>query len=70
MALDELREARDMTQQHLARILKINQAAVSEMGPTPHIRKERECEGKPGGGGGYPLCSRKCTGPEMGNVVV
>ncbi len=31
MALDELREARDMTQQHLARILKINQAAVSKM---------------------------------------
>jgi transcriptional regulator with XRE-family HTH domain len=31
MALDELREARDMTQQHLARILKVNQAAVSKM---------------------------------------
>ncbi len=31
MALDELREARDMTQQHLARILGINQAAVSKM---------------------------------------
>ncbi len=31
MALDELREARNMTQQHLARILKINQAAVSKM---------------------------------------
>jgi DNA-binding XRE family transcriptional regulator len=31
MALDELREARDMTQHHLARILKINQAAVSKM---------------------------------------
>jgi transcriptional regulator with XRE-family HTH domain len=31
MALDELREARDMTQEHLARILKINQASVSKM---------------------------------------
>jgi transcriptional regulator with XRE-family HTH domain len=31
MALDELREARDMTQRHLARILGINQAAVSKM---------------------------------------
>ena len=31
MALDELREARAMTQQHLARILKVNQAAVSKM---------------------------------------
>lgn len=31
MALDELREARDMTQQHLANILGINQAAVSKM---------------------------------------
>jgi transcriptional regulator with XRE-family HTH domain len=31
MPLDELREARDMTQQHLARILKVNQAAVSKM---------------------------------------
>ncbi len=31
MPLDELREAREMTQQHLARILKINQAAVSKM---------------------------------------
>jgi len=31
MALDELRDALDMTQQHLARILKINQAAVSKM---------------------------------------
>lgn len=31
MALDELREARSMTQQHLARILKVNQAAVSKM---------------------------------------
>jgi DNA-binding XRE family transcriptional regulator len=31
MALDELREAREMTQQHLARILKVNQAAVSKM---------------------------------------
>jgi transcriptional regulator with XRE-family HTH domain len=31
MALDELREARKMTQQHLARILKVNQAAVSKM---------------------------------------
>jgi transcriptional regulator with XRE-family HTH domain len=31
MALGELREAREMTQQHLARILKVNQAAVSKM---------------------------------------
>jgi len=31
MALDELREARDMTQQHLATILKVNQAAVSKL---------------------------------------
>ena len=31
MALDELREARDMTQQHLAKILGVNQAAVSKM---------------------------------------
>jgi transcriptional regulator with XRE-family HTH domain len=31
MALDELREAREMTQQHLARILNVNQAAVSKM---------------------------------------
>ena len=30
MALDELREARAMTQQHLAGILKVNQAAVSK----------------------------------------
>jgi transcriptional regulator with XRE-family HTH domain len=31
MPLDELREAREMTQHHLARILKVNQAAVSKM---------------------------------------
>jgi transcriptional regulator with XRE-family HTH domain len=31
MALDELRAAREMTQQHLARILGVNQAAVSKM---------------------------------------
>jgi len=31
MALDELREAREMTQVHLAKILGINQAAVSKM---------------------------------------
>ena len=31
MPLDELREARAMTQVHLARILKVNQAAVSKM---------------------------------------
>jgi transcriptional regulator with XRE-family HTH domain len=31
MPLDELREAREMTQMHLARILKVNQAAVSKM---------------------------------------
>ena len=31
MALDELRQARDMTQVHLARILRVNQAAVSKL---------------------------------------
>jgi transcriptional regulator with XRE-family HTH domain len=31
MALDELREAREMTQQHLAKILGVNQAAVSKL---------------------------------------
>ena len=31
MALDELREARELTQQHLAELLGINQAAVSKM---------------------------------------
>jgi FMN-dependent NADH-azoreductase len=31
MPLDELREARDLTQVHLARILKVNQAAVSKL---------------------------------------
>src|SRR5207245_11464933 len=31
MALDELREAREMTQQHLAKILGVNQAAGSKM---------------------------------------
>ena len=31
MALDELREAREMTQEHLAKILSVNQAAVSKM---------------------------------------
>ena len=31
MPLDELRQAREMTQMHLARILKVNQAAVSKM---------------------------------------
>jgi DNA-binding XRE family transcriptional regulator len=31
MPLDELREAREMTQQTLAQILKVNQAAVSKM---------------------------------------
>jgi transcriptional regulator with XRE-family HTH domain len=31
MALDELRQAREMTQVHLARILGVNQAAVSKM---------------------------------------
>ncbi len=31
MPLDELREARDMTQAHLARILRVNQAAVSKL---------------------------------------
>jgi DNA-binding XRE family transcriptional regulator len=31
MPLDELREAREMTQVHLAKILGVNQAAVSKM---------------------------------------
>ena len=31
MPLNELREARDMTQVHLAKILRVNQAAVSKM---------------------------------------
>jgi DNA-binding XRE family transcriptional regulator len=31
MTLDELREARELTQEQLARALKINQAAVSKM---------------------------------------
>jgi transcriptional regulator with XRE-family HTH domain len=31
MPLTELREARDMTQQHLAKILNVNQAAISKM---------------------------------------
>ena len=31
MALDELRQAREMTQVHLAKILRVNQAAVSKM---------------------------------------
>jgi DNA-binding XRE family transcriptional regulator len=31
MPLDELREAREMTQMHLAKILGVNQAAVSKM---------------------------------------
>ena len=31
MALDELREARELTQEQLARLLHVNQAAVSKM---------------------------------------
>ena len=31
MALDELRVARDMTQEHLAKILNVNQSAVSKL---------------------------------------
>ena len=31
MALDELREARNMTQEHLATILRVNQSAISKM---------------------------------------
>lgn len=31
MALDELREAREMTQVHLAKVLGVNQAAVSKL---------------------------------------
>ena len=31
MPLDELRAAREMTQEHLAKILRVNQSAVSKM---------------------------------------
>jgi len=31
MALDELRVARDLTQEHLARILRVNQSAISKI---------------------------------------
>lgn len=31
MALDELREAQHMTQEHLARLLKVSQGAISQM---------------------------------------
>ena len=31
MALDELRVARDLTQEHLAKILRVNQSAISKM---------------------------------------
>jgi predicted transcriptional regulator len=31
MPLDELREARDLTQEQLARVLRVNQAAISKM---------------------------------------
>ena len=31
MALDELRQAREMTQVHLAKILGVNQAAISKL---------------------------------------
>ena len=31
MALDELRQAREMTQVHLAKILRVNQAAISKL---------------------------------------
>src|SRR5258708_13584031 len=31
MALDELRQSRDITQVHLAKILRVNQAAVSKL---------------------------------------
>jgi transcriptional regulator with XRE-family HTH domain len=31
MALDELRQARDLTQVHLSKILRVNQAAVSKL---------------------------------------
>ena len=31
MALDELRQAREMTQEHLARILGVNQTAISKL---------------------------------------
>ncbi|MFQ5777783.1 MAG: XRE family transcriptional regulator [Terriglobia bacterium] len=31
MALDELRAARDLTQEHLARILRVNQPAISKL---------------------------------------
>ena len=31
MPLDELREARNLTQEHLARLLRVNQSAISKM---------------------------------------
>ena len=31
MTLDELREARNLTQEHLARLLRVNQSAISKM---------------------------------------
>ena len=31
MALDELREARDLTQEHLAKVLHVNQSAISKL---------------------------------------
>jgi DNA-binding XRE family transcriptional regulator len=37
MALDELREAREMTQVHLAKILGVNQAAVSKLERRTHM---------------------------------
>src|SRR5216117_1971733 len=39
MALDELREAREMTQQHLAKILGVNQAAVSKIAPHGYVHQ-------------------------------
>jgi DNA-binding XRE family transcriptional regulator len=40
MALDELREAREMTQVHLAKILGVNQAAVSKLERRTDIVRE------------------------------
>lgn len=31
LALDELREARDLTQEHLAKVLHVNQSAISKL---------------------------------------
>jgi len=44
MPLDELREAREMTQVHLAKILGVNQAAVVETGTARGYVREHAAE--------------------------